>query len=482
MAGLETAKWAEDKERRIIRERDYNFYNDDHNYLIGDGFIIKDANSNEATEGISANRFLEDLIYRRMNFQEARILRNYIEVDNLTYRIIKDKAIMFKVPPIIKLDNGSKVQQANFDLLLTQTNFYAILRDIQRYTELQFDFHVIPQVRKKKVKIDFILSQDAFVEQDIDDPTEFTKFFYQVGIRENTVSADEIINYIMWDENGKHTCEVTTEGKIDEDTCEPVETIWDSKKINGKSIIPIVAFRNYIPVNTYWSPRINYLVEKNIQIDLRVTGLNMLEDFNLPQKVRTGMDDTTEGKVGLTFTEEILRGDNDESVGDVKYIRPDAPVEEEKNLIEWRKRDTAVGAGISADSLTGKTFTSGFELFLSKSEIIEKNKEERVYYLNPIKELLAYTMIAAEEVGMKFPKNPEISVNFGELIYTQSPEERERTRAAKKVNGTWSSIQSIMEDDPDLDEAAAIVKLAQITEWNKLNRPANPFVDNEGGE
>ena len=237
-----------------------------------------------------------------------------------------------------------------------------------------------------------------------------------------------------------------------------------------------------MPINTYWSPRLNYLVEKNIQIDLRETGLNMLEDFNLPQKVRTGMDDEVEGKVGLTFTEDILRNDDGESVGDVKYINPNAPVTDEKELIDWRKHDVAVSSGISADSLSGKTFTSGFELFLSKSEIIEKNKEERVYYLNPMKELIANTMIAAEEIGMRFPDKPEISVNFGELVYTQSPEEVERTRAMKITNGTWSAIRSIKEDDPDLDDAGAIKEFEAIKKENELARPKNPFEAEETEE
>ena len=468
--GLEQAKWAEDINRRELRERDYCFYNDDHNYLVSDGYVTTYNDNNDLLQTMTAERFLEDLIFRRINYQEAAILRHYIEIDNITRRIIVDRSILFKIPPEIKLVNGSKSQQENLDLLLKQTKFYSILRDIQRLTELHFDLHVIPQVRKKKMCIDFILSQDAFVEQDIDDPTQFTKFFYQVGIRENTVSKDEIIEYVYWDEDGKHKCEVTTEGTIDLDKVEDIPTIYDKDKI-----IPIVVFRNYIPINTYWSPRTNFLVEKNIIIDLRLTGLNMLEDWNLPQKVRIGMDDTTEGKQGLTFTEDVLRADDESQVGDVKYINPNAPVTDEKDLIEWRKQDVAVSNGLSADSLTGKTFTSGFELFLSKSEIIEKNKEERVYYLNPVKELITNMMIAAKQIGMAFPKKPEISVNFGELIYTQSPEEKERTRAAKKANGTWSAVQSIMEDDPDLDEAAAIKKLAKITAWNKLNAPANPF-------
>ena len=474
MNGLTSAKWSEDKLRREVKERDYNFYNDDHNYILSEGHTVKcECIENGETKrySMTANTFLEDIIFRRVSYQEAYILKEYIETDPLTSNIIKDKSILFKVAPEIKIPEASKEMQTNFDKLLETTKFYSLLREIQRLTELQFDFHIVTQVRDNKVVNDMILSQDAFVEQNIDDPTKFDKFYYQVGVRENSITTDPVDKYICWSDEGQFSCEVMMNGKVDKE--EEIESFYP------KGIIPITVFRNYLPINTYWSPRKSILVEKNIQIDLRLTALNMLEDFNLPQKVRTGMDESKEGKLGLTFTEDILRNDEGNAVGDVKYIRPDAPVKDEKELIEWRQRTALVANNLAADSLTGKTYNSGFELYLSKSQIIEKNKEDRPLYLYPIREMLQYMMLAANQTGMRFgdtiEKLPEITINFGELVYTQTPEEKERSRAMKVQAGIWSAVQSIMEDDPDLTEEQAIEKLKKIKEYNELTKPKSSF-------
>jgi len=468
--GLDSAKWNEDKERRILRERDYAFYNDDHNYSLSNGFVIEHTDCDDRTHTSMASGFLEDIIYRRVDYLEAMELRKYIETDNLTRRVISNKAIMFKVPPEIDIPEASPERQENFKKLLDETNFLAILREIQRLTELHYDVHVIPQVRDGKVYVDFILSQDAFVEQNELDPTKFDKFFYSVGVRENSMVADNITEYVYWDNEGKHQCEITMDGKIAKGTVEDIPSIFDSKKI-----IPIVCFRNYVPINTYWSPRRNYLVDKNIIIDLRLTELNMMESWNLPQKVRIGVDNDFEGKVGLTFAEQIARNDSGEAVGQINYISPNAPIIAERELIDWRKQDVASSYNIAADNMKGNAYSSGWQLYLSKSEIIEKNKEDRVLYLQPLKQLLQYMMIAAEEIDMKFDDNEEIMVNFGELTYIQSPEEIARTRIMKTQEGTWSPIMSLREDDPDLDDKAAEEKLMQIKAENDLIKPVNPF-------
>ena len=471
--GLDSAKWNEDIIRRNLRERDYAFYNDDHNYNLSNGHVINYVDADGITHTSMAAGFLEDIIYRRVDFLEAMQLRKYIETDNLTRRVINNKAILFKVPPKIDIPKATPQRQDNFKKLLDDTNFFAIIREIQKLTELHYDVHVIPQVRDGKVCIDFILAQDAFVEQNELDPTKFEKFFYSVGVRENSMVAEEIINYIYWDATGKHSCEITMDGQIADGTID-IPSIFD-----GKKIIPIVCFRNYIPINTYWSPRRNYLVDKNINIDLRLTELNMMESWNLPQKVRIGVDRNYEGKIGLTFADQIERNDNGEAVGSIGYIRPDAPITEERELIDWRKQDVASSYGIAADNMKGSVYNSGWELYLSKSEIIEKNKEERVLYLQPLKKLLHYMMIAAEEIGMKFDDKEEISVNFGELVYTQSPEEVARTRQVNLILGITSPIQFLMEDDPDLDEEEAKVKLLKIKAENDLIKPVNPFEQQE---
>lgn len=452
------AKWTADQERRIKVEKWLDFYWNNHNPI--NRYTILGLRSG----------YLDEIIDSRLDNQEAIILKKYIEIENLTERIVNDSSLMFRVSPQISLENGTKKMQDNFDELLEMTNFYTLLREINKFTNLCYDIHVIPQIRDKKMYIDIITPDICFVEQQEEDPTKAKSIYYQIGIYEDSPQIEDTIEtYIVWNEEGKFKIEIDNTGQINENKKEEIVTI------DYKGKIPVVLFRNYIPIFKYWYPGENYVVDRNIQIDLRMTALNMLEDWNLPQKVRIGIDKAKEGKLGLTFTEDIERNDEGEAIGSVGYIRPDAPVQDERELIEWRILQVANSLGLSVESFKGNKFSSGYELFLSKSEIIEKNKEERPYYRDSIVELLEIMMITAEGLKMRFPDKPEIAINFGELTFAQSPEEKERARAMKKQSGTWSAVQSIMEDDPDLTEEQAIEKVEKIKVWNEIGRPKSPF-------
>lgn len=470
---LESAKWNDDLERRALRERDYNFYNDDHNYNCAGGVSVTqtdEINKIVATPKYFYSGFLEMAIFKRVSLKEAIMLCGYIETDNMFKQIVEQQSLIFKEPPEIKLLSGTEKQVDNFEKIKNDSGLIILMREINKLTNALFDIHVVPTVRDDVIDLDIVLPQNCFVEQDEENPTKFKRFFYQVDTLENSIDGKRVDEYYYWDDEGKHKCNILDNGKIDEATIEDIPTIWD-----GTGIIPVVCFRNYVPVNTYWCPRQNYLVEKNIAIDLRLTALNALEDFNLPQKVRIGMDESREGKTGLSFTEDILRNNNGEAIGDIKYIRPDAPVKDEKDLIDWRKQISAVSAGLSADSLSGKRFNSGYELFLSKSEIIEKNKSERELYRKPMRQLIRYMLTLAKQLNMNFGEAPEFKIDFGELTYTQSLDEKITTRLKKIQEGTWSPVMSLMADNPELTEEDAIKEIKRIKSQNDMIKPENPF-------
>jgi len=453
------AKWNNDIERRQRAEMALDFYNNNHDPLTVDG-----------------KGYVTAMIYDRIDEVEARVLEKYVEMDNVVKRIVDESSIMFRVAPEIELVNGTDKQKENFKNLLEMVNMNAYLREIQKYANLFGDVGVLPQTRtdlsgrNRKMYIDLITPDISFVQQRDIDPTQAEKFFYQIGVLENTAIPDRIL-YIYWDIDGKHQCEVKQNGEIDIDTIEDLE----APNYNGN--IPVVMFRNYIPVNTFWKPGDNYLVHKNLQIDYRLTGLNMLEDYNLPQKVRIGVDEDYESKTGLTFAEDIKRNTDGTAVGSISYINPNAPINDEKEAIDWRKYDMASSYGLAVDTMKGTTFTSGFHAFIAKQEIIERNKIEQDLYRPSIKELCRNMCIAAIDIGMRFPENPEFDIDFGEITFAESPQEKEQNRTARLSNNTANLIDFELEDNPDLngdrEEAMKIIKIRQ--EENQKLKPANPF-------
>ena len=462
---LKELKWQEDLCRRAEAQKYLDFYNNDHNAKFYDGnYRVKINDKYVSTPGNFGH--IERIIRARINQEEADLLCEYIDTTNMTERFINDISLLFRAPVSIEGVDFSAGQQENLEKLLADTMFNAIMREVNKLVNLQFDIHVIPQYRNNEICLDIITSNNMFVWQDDEDPTIATAIFYQVGIIENTPEVGRVDTYHYWDESGKYECHVLANGNIS-------DVIQLEDNPFGK--IPIACFRNYIPISTYWHPGKNYIVESNEQIDVRKTVLNMMTDYDLPQKVRIGVDDDYVGKTGLTFIEQIKRNDNGDAVGSIGYIKPDSPLQEHKDLINEDIQQVGNSYGLSTETITGGQFTSGYHLKLSKSEILEKNKQERELYRKPIKFLLSLMCQLSENIGMNFPDNPDFIINFGETKFLESDEEKENARSAKILNGTWSAVQSIMEDNPELTEKEAIERVQKIKERNSITKPANPF-------
>ena len=123
------AKWNEDLERRALAEKALDFYNDNHNPTLTSGY-----------------GYISQMIYNRVDAEEAQIMDNYVEPDNMTTRIVDERSIMFRVPAEITLENGSEAQKANWETLLEQTNMNTILQELQKYANLNHDVGCVPEI------------------------------------------------------------------------------------------------------------------------------------------------------------------------------------------------------------------------------------------------------------------------------------------------------------------------------------------------
>ena len=425
-------KWRDDFERRKEISRAIDFYENKH------------------------KKYIEEIIDNRIDKREAEILKKYFEYENLTDSLIRDMSLIFREPPDITDDE--KVKD-----LLDQILYLAVMRDVNKLVNLTRDVGVLPQIRDDQIELDIITADNMFVEQEDDDPTKAKAIYYQVGVLTNTpIVADRIDIYHYWTKEGKFKCYVNSEGYIEEDSIEQLE----APDYDGE--IPIIMFRNYKPIDKFFSTKRNAIVDKNEQIDLRLTALNMLEDYNLPQRVNVGVPPEQEMKAGLTFSMDIPSNSMGEVKGDSKFINPQAPVMDEWTLIENRMIRVARSLGLSADTIKGAEYTSGFHYALSKQEIIQKNKEEREYYRKSMTDLIRIILMTANELpGYSFNPKMEIKIDFGEVRFVEDPEARERVRALQMSNGTMSRVDFVMDDNPDLSRDDAIEKIKEIDEENR---------------
>lgn len=438
----QTAKWRQDLIRRIEAERSIDFYENRH------------------------DEYLRDLVDRRVDQLEADYIKKYLDFENLTERLINDMSILFRESPQITIVDASEQVQEKFNELKTELMIDATLRDVNKLVNLLSDVGVLPQIRNGEIALDIITPDVSFVEQLPDDPTKAAKHFYQVGISENSVYGDRIDVYHYWTIDGnKYSCTVNMQsGTIANEEQLPAPAYKEQ---------PIVMFRNYIPRQRFYSDKKNAIVETNLQIDYDKTRLNIMRDYNLPQRIMLGMAENEDKKIGITFETHMPWQETATGLqhGDVKYIKPDFNVKEEQEMIIDSETNLATSFGLSSSSIKGGEFTSGYHLALSKAEILARNKEERPYYAKAIKDLFRIIFKACQYTDKYKILKPEMDINidFGEITFEQDEMTKEQVRAMKIANKTASPVDFIMEDNPDLtyDEAIEVK--------NRINADINRF-------
>jgi len=456
--GQLVAKWQNDEQRRAIATVYIDYYRNVYRE------ILFDLLEKQITDNVECAR-----------------IKQYVESEGVVEWLINEIALVFAKEPIIKPLNATGKVLSNektvesFETFLEDLNINVVLENIDQYVELLRDVAVIPIVYNKKLTLKIITPEKAIVIQDENDPTQMVAFLYQIGITEDSVGVNNAVDqYMCYDMRSgtldSYKCKLYDNGEIDPASKIPVKT-------PAYTDIPVIMFRNYLPDDSFWYKGNSGIVDKSIAIDMRRTDLAMAEAYHIPHLVTTGLDEKAWRNLSVARTAywNIPNDANGES-GDAKFITPKDDLDKLKELINDRRKVIARNKGLSSDTIDGVTATSGYQLALSKQDILNINQRKRKYYTNPIRKLILLAIETAKYyniINLTSVKN--IHINYGELTFAQSDEEKARARAMDTQAGIWSPVQSLMADDPELTEEMAVKKVKQIEEWNKLVKPANPF-------
>ena len=452
------AKWTDDQNRRLLAAMYLDYYRNVYRDMLG------------------------ALIDEQVNAAGAKELKHYVESEGVTEKLINEIALTFAEPLGVEIPNKEK-QTIEFNGILEKASFQIVLENINQYVELLRDCPVIPQVRNGKLFFAIITPEKVIVHQDPEDPTNYVRFLYQIGITENTPGkAERIDQYFCYDiTSGKlkaYKCTLMATGEIDKDTIENVDKIPPYKEI------PVVMFRDYLPDDSVWYKGNSQIVERAIAMDMRRTDLAMAEAYHIPQMVTIGMSGKDFANLTLDRTSFLNIPPNEatgESIGDAKYIAPPNDLESLDNLIKERIKRAALAKGLSADSIEGMTASSGFHLALSKSTIIDINKKKRKYYAAPVKKLLRLTAETLKYYKIQNFGDPEFNIDFGEIQFAQSEKDREEVWGLRLGNKTANLVDYELDENPDLkgDRKKALAIVLEREAENKQLRPANPFEDKE---
>ena len=436
------AKWRDDQERRRRTQMYLDFY---HNRV---------------------RHHLLPLLQEMVDGEEARELARYLEHDNITQRMVEAISLVFAEPVRVRVrrrgEDGFEEDDAlqqRLDRLLSEARFGLVLKEVERLSKLLFDVAVLPQARGGKLELDIITGEKAFVEQSPQNPTRAARFYYQVDPLQNTPQSARVDIYHVWTGEGKFACTVDASGNPHD--VEPLP------HIDYQGRLPVVMFRSYLPVDSFWRDAESAIVQKNIAIDMRRTDLAMAEAYNIPQLLTIGAPADQELKKGRTFKIDIPRNELGEAVGEARYLKPGESLHEQNELIRERIEQLGLSLGLSRSVITGQSASSGYELALAKHEILERNRADREYYRASVAELVRVMMqTASQALGVGFPDDVDITVDFGEIRFAQSDLDKLRTRKEKLQLGLASPVDFVLEDNPDLDREAAMAQLKRIEQEN----------------
>lgn len=443
-ANRAAAKWQEDVERRKMAVKALDYYrNEQKEYLV-------------------------DLI-GELYPKEKDVLSKYATTYGLTRTMVNDMALVFQTPADITIE-GSEAQQAKLAELLDETGFNRVLLQIDRYVELLGKVGLCPRwhTDQKYIVLDILTPDRCIVEQDPQDHARALTVKYHIAEMQSTPNGQDSAKWAVW------TAEEYREVRMSAAGAE-IETL--TREPNPYKRIPVAWFTMQSELDEFWPDEGNSIVDANELVNLRLSNLQIALDYqSFSTLVTRGLPESQSIPVGVTHRINIpYNASNGELAGDANYITPAPMLLESWQILNEYITNTARLNGLSAQSFNrdSASFSSGYQLKLSKQDIINRNVLKREFYRDPIKQGVQLIMDCFTlNNPFRFPDNAEISVDFAEITYETNPLENEQLYAMKLSNGTIDRVMILMEQNPDLEEAEAEALLAQIKARNSAAKPA----------
>jgi len=392
-------------------------------------------------------------------------LYSYIVTIPLARTLASQRAKLFQNDPVITIDAESEPIQENFNLLLDQTNLYFVLSVLDQYAETCNQVAAIPRwdARRKMVYIEIITPDKVIVIQDPDRPTEPRAVAYSVGVYTDTNLNSRVDKYAYWTDEEYAVVTFKSDYTIDKYIEAPVPNTY------GR--IPIVWFRTDLPIDTFFLENGYPIMNCNERANIQLTSLDIGTDYQaFATMVTEGLPEGKIIKAAVTRYINFPLGDDLKPVGRAYFINPSVDLKQIWEIINQNIDLYASLMGISTQAIKqGTAFSSGYQLRLSKSDIIDYNNKKRSMYRESVRQLVQLTMDCARLYGgQAMPEDAGIGIDFADVTVETNPLEQEQIRGLKITNGTMSRIDAIMDDNPDLTREQAEETAKRIDADNRI--------------
>lgn len=399
--------------------------------------------------------------------QTSQDVEKYICTIPLTRTLVNQRAKIFGSEPSIKLntvEETSPVAEA-LTKILDKALFYYNLLSIDRYVETCHQVGVIPHYDADldRIQLEILTPDRVIVWQDEKLPTKAKAVAYRIGVLSDTITNHQANKYALWTAETYSEVSFKTDYTIDQTYLSPIP--------NKYKRIPIVWFQNDLPLDTFWLDNGFPIVEANEKANIQLTNLDIGIDYqSFATKVTEGLPEEKTITAGVTRYLNIPWDyESGAASGKAYYITPNVDLKGIWDVINEAIAMTASLLGISTESIRQNSqFASGYQLRLSKADIIDYNNEKRSMYREATRQLVqltadCYTLYAKKLV---LPNDMDLNIDFADVKIENDPKQDEEVRMMKISNGTMSRVDALMQDNPDLTREDAVKEIARIDDEN----------------
>lgn len=264
-----------------------------------------------------------------------------------------------------------------------------------------------------------------------------------------------------------------------------IDMVNPYKDIRGNGIIPFAVLR-INEAEDFWGEGQNDLVNFNEIINVMLTDLldngilmgsavtPLAINLDLLHKTENGEEVPTKLSLGMKhpINVENVRA-NDLVTPKLEFVKPDTPINDIRDIIDWHIKLIAITKGLNPNSLIMETkSTSGYSKIMDaleeihiREDIIEQAK---MYEKERFEITRAIINAHALELGIKsIPDEAELKINFAEVNIPMTVQEKWLNRAQEYKFNLKTPKDFLIEDDKDFTEIEADNRIKENIAYNK---------------
>lgn len=463
---LKQAKWSDQLQRMTEVRKWIDYYN----YRQHEpGFNTKQS---------ASLSYMSEVIARLFPNTASEMIP-YIRTYPLTEQIINDTAILFSRPPILTVNPAEKLAPESPVMTLFNAEIvdkpmlFPTMLTVNRYVNLCYKIGVMPRWYEAGKQIEYIIltPDKCVVTQDPDSPSHITSVIYQVDNMQDTAQATQAQNRWMMVTPEEYTkLEIGSNGGIKIISTEP----------NPYKKIVVSWFQNQMPLDGFWIDRGQPIVDCNESYNVNKTleklivvmqSYSTLVTWGIPveKTITWGVN----AVLNLGVSDDITK-----QPGDAKYITPDPKISEVSDIVEGEVNSMANYAGLSKEAYRKdtNTFSSGYQLELSKQDVLNQAELEKPYYTQAMKDLMLNAcLVFTTHSGKTLEAVKDFNIDYQPMQFKKNPLEVRQIWNIDKMLGIKSPIDMLMELNPEMSREAAIEKMALIQKELNQFKQLSPF-------